>query len=251
MYSVTQRIKQITQPRGGYLKPKDFSVTVLDDKVTLNPLENIHPTLMGLVVDYLTRYATGAPLKKAFFISLLGAECIDQMDIAKELLEEITGLDDSSIRNACKLTGYDVCCRAGVEKYYPIERINPDSDTIYNIKTMVHRSVSFMNQYGPVIRDGFTFTGGYTALVSSGDGDFLTEDTLWDFKVSKYKPTCAHTLQLLIYYLMGKHSIYPEFQDIEQIGIFNPRLNYVYQLKVSQISADVIQTVSKDVIGYS
>lgn len=64
MYSVTQRIKQITQPRGGYVKPKDFSVTVLDDKVVLNPLENIHPTLMGLVVDYLTRYATGAPLKK-------------------------------------------------------------------------------------------------------------------------------------------------------------------------------------------
>ena len=32
----------------------------------------------------------------------------------------------------------------------------------------------------------------YTETVSAGDGDFLTSDTLWDFKVSKSKPTNKH-----------------------------------------------------------
>ena len=49
----------------------------------------------------------------------------------------------------------------------------------------------------------FTFEGGYTNIVSSGDGDYLTEDTLWDFKVSKEEPKSKYTLQLLMYYIMG------------------------------------------------
>ena len=48
---------------------------------------------------------------------------------------------------------------------------------------MVLRSLAFIENYGPIIKDGFTFEGGYTDIVSSGDGDYLTENTLWDFKV--------------------------------------------------------------------
>lgn len=36
MVSVTQRIKQIKQPRGGYLPVKTFTVTTLDDGQVLN-----------------------------------------------------------------------------------------------------------------------------------------------------------------------------------------------------------------------
>lgn len=50
---------------------------------------------------------------------------------------------------------------------------------------MIERALKFFERYGPKILDGFTFEGGYTYIVSSGDGDFITEDTLWDFKVSK------------------------------------------------------------------
>ena len=59
-----------------------------------------------------------------------------------------------------------------------------------------------MKMYGPVVKDGFTFDGGYTDIVTAGDGDFLTFDTLWDFKVSIKPPTNANTLQLLMYYIM-------------------------------------------------
>ena len=115
---------------------------------------------------------------------------------------------------------------------------------------MVKRSLAFWKEYGPITKDGFTFEGGYTDIVSSGDGDYLTENTLWDFKVSKEEPRSKYTLQLLMYYIMGCHSIHPEFQKIEKLGIFNPRKNKVYIAKVSSINPEVIEKVSQDIIGY-
>jgi len=115
---------------------------------------------------------------------------------------------------------------------------------------MVERSVRFFTEYGPVITNGFSFEGGYSGLIDSGDGDFLTADTLWDFKVSKSNITTAHTLQLMIYYLMGVHSIHDEFNSITNIGVFNPRLNMVYMLDISKISEALISEIETEVIGY-
>ena len=115
---------------------------------------------------------------------------------------------------------------------------------------MVERSASFLKEFGPIVKDGFTFEGGYTQIVTSGDGDFLTQSTLWDFKVSKKEPTNKYTLQLLMYYLMGSHSIHEEFQSVEELGIFNPRLNKVYLLNINEIPSEVIHRVASEVIGY-
>lgn len=250
MQSVTQRIKNIKQPRGGYIKPRDFTVTQLDDGLELFPQENIHSSLVGLVVDYMTRFTLGARVEDAFNISILGSRIIDDEKNSSKLLNLIRGLDDESIINACKLVGYDVCYRAGRMGYKPVSEINPDLYTINNIKIMINRSIKFFEIYGPITKDGFTFEGGYTGIVSKGDGDFLTKDTLWDFKVSVKAPTTAHTLQLLMYYLMGRHSIHEEFKTITKLGVFNPRLNKVYLLEVDNISSDIINEVSIDVIGY-
>jgi len=250
LVSVTQRIKQVKQPRGGYIKPKEFVVVNFNDMVELNPVENIHSSLVGLAVDYVTRYSMGAPPEGAFKISLLGAKIIDEMDYAQQLLNEITGLDDRSLINACKLTGYDVCYRSGPMGYRDVQDIEPDSATLFNIRTMVDRSMAFMKEYGPIVKDGFTFLGGYTETVTAGDGDFLTSDTLWDFKVSTKPPTNAHTLQLLMYYIMGQHSVHKEFRDIKKLGFFNPRLNQAYTLDVSSIPFWIINEVSSKVIGY-
>lgn len=86
--------------------------------------------------------------------------------------------------------------------------------------------------------------------MSAGDGDFLTKDTLWDFKVSKSRLQPRQTLQLLIYWRMGLHSIHEEYQDVKYLGVYNPRQNVVYRLAVTQIPQDVIETVETDVIGY-
>ena len=250
MVSVTQRIKQISQPRGGYLNPNEFEKKEFNDNELLKE-ENIARNLVGMVVDYLTRFMLEIPLEKAFKISLIGASLIGKEETAYELLTSIKGIDSKSIYNACKLVGFDVCFRAGSDKYKDINTIEPDDNTINNIRIMVRRSILFFKKYGPVTKDAFIFEGGYTKIIDSGDGDFLTEDTLWDFKVSKNTPTSAHTLQLLVYYIMGTHSIHPEFKSVTKIGIFNPRTNCVYLKSISEIPKEIIEEISKNVIGYN
>ena len=197
---------------------------------------------------------------EAFKISCMGAKVAEDLfnqksalDNAFKLLTGITGLDNSSIINACKLVTYDVWYRnpmcAMMAK--SAEDINPDLETINNIRIMVERSMYFWNEFGPITKDGFTFEpSGYTDIVNTGDGDYLTVDTLWDFKVSKSKPTNKHTLQLLMYWIMGQHSGQEIYKDIKNIGIFNPRLNVVYTLELTNISPEIIKQVEKDVICY-
>ena len=59
MVSVTQRIKEINQPRGGYLPIKLFSAERFEDHRVLNPVESVSPSLVGICVDYLTRLMKG------------------------------------------------------------------------------------------------------------------------------------------------------------------------------------------------
>ncbi|MGT2906491.1 hypothetical protein [Streptococcus dentiloxodontae] len=250
MVSVTQRIKQINQPRGGYLPPKLFEENFLVNDTELTPVENIHPSLVGICVDYMSRFMSGSDTEEAFKISLRGAQRINKEKVAKRLLKSIRGLDNQSITSACKLAGFDVVFRSGPRGYKPIEAINPDSETISNIRTMIERSLNFFKLYGPITKDGFTFDGGYTDTITSGDGDFLTLDTLWDFKISKSKPTKEQTMQLLIYYIMGQHSVIPDFNSIKKLGIYNPRQNKVLLLKISDIPQEIIDIVSREIIGY-
>lgn len=115
---------------------------------------------------------------------------------------------------------------------------------------MVARSRVFLDEYGPVVWEGFDFEGGYTDRITSGSGDFLTGDTLWDFKVSGYPPNPRYTLQLLIYWRMGLHSVHPEYQSIRRLGFFNPRRNEVWLLDVDRITPELIDWTDRELIGY-
>ena len=250
MYSVTGRIRAIKQPRGGYIKRGQFKIDVLEDGIKLNAEENISASLVGMAVDYMTRFLMGTSKEEAFKISLEGAKVAKETTNAFKLLMRIEGLDFESITNACKLVGYDVCYRAGMNSYKPVKEILPDIKTVENIVTMIKRSKDFWDKYGPIVKDGFTFEGGYTSVIAVGDGDYLTNDTLWDFKVLRNEINSKHTLQLLVYYIMGRHSVYKEFDNIKKLGIYNPRLNKVYLLDICNIAQEVIDEVSRDVIGY-
>lgn len=266
MSSVTGRISEIRQPWGGYIKPSQFKEISFNDGIKLEE-ENLHASIIGMVVDYLTRYLTGASVQEAFKISILGYEnriqLLGKIIIIKDklkkihietLLNQIKGLDDKSITAACKACTYDVWFRnhMGAAMAKGADETTPDKPTIENIKTMVNRSIAFWKKYGPITVDGFTFENdGYTETVNSGDGDYLTSDTLWDFKVSKSKPNSKHTLQLLMYWIMGQHSGKNEFITIKRLGIFNPRLNTAYLLDISTISDEIIKEVETNVICYT
>ena len=259
MYSVTTRAKMTKQPRGGYLKLSNFTKTPMGSPQLPNDEENIHASIIGMVVEYLTKVIQGCDKKKAFQISLEGADRAESAGVknavkdAKALLAGITGSDDLSIINACKLATFDVWFRSPLEamgaKTY--QETNPDKPTIENIRALVERSLAFFEAYGDVVQYGFTFEPyGYTDVVSSGDGDFLTADTLWDFKVLKTEPAPKHTLQLLMYWIMGKHSGQKVYENIKSIGFFNPRLNMVYTLEISSISKALISEIEEKVICY-
>lgn len=258
MYSVSQRAKNYKQPRGGFVNPKSFEEFEIFKFEELYEEENISPSIVGTVVDYMTRFLLFNDKNEAFKISLMGAERINEKELkkAKDLLNSIKGIDDESIINACKLVGYDTVLRAGLMTYKPIEEINPDKKTIFNILIMIKRSEEFFKEYGPVVLDGFGFLGGYTKTVITGDADFLTDDTIWDFKVSKNGLKSAQTLQLYMYYLMGCRTIqlnaeYDFKNKITKMGFFNPRLSKVYIKSVSSIDDETKLEVEKEVIGYN
>lgn len=115
---------------------------------------------------------------------------------------------------------------------------------------MVKRTLNFFEKYGPITKDGFTFEGAYTKIIASGDGDYLTKDTLWDLKVLKNHFTKNHTLQLFIYRRMGLKSDYETFKNIKYLGIYNPRKNKVFTYELSKLSEETIRIVDEEVIGY-
>ena len=249
--SVTQRVKGVKQPWGGYLKRVDFDEVCLGDgQETLHENENVHASLIGMAVDYMARFMMGSSVDEAFKISLLGAKMKNKIRTANKLKKSITGLDDESIKSAIKLSGFDVVYRNNGFGYVPVSEIKPDQNTIENVRTMIQRTLDFFNIYGPVILDGFDFKGAYTRNIASGDGDFLTEDTLWDLKVLKGYINKNHTLQLLIYWRMGLRTDQPEFKNIQHLGIYNPRKNKVYRIQVDEIPEETIKIVDQEIIGY-
>lgn len=233
---------KVKQPRVGYIDPKTLEIAFSDDSGrdvgALEPVENISRALIETVVRDMTYVMSGMSIEEAFSIPEKSTE-------ARRLMDGIRGLDDSSIISAVKLSGFVV------DQGESVKSINPDAVTIQNVRAMIERALHFFDEYGPMVLNGFTFEGGYTDTVSSGDGDFTTADILWDFKVSKARPTKNHTLQLLMYWRMGLRSIHTEFQNIKYLGVYNPRLNEVYRISVDAIPCDVIAEVDRDVIGYS
>lgn len=255
MYTVTKRANEYKQPRGGFLPISSFEKIKLDDGIELKE-ENISPGIIGTVVDYMVRFLNSYDAEESFSIPLRGAKILDKEKEANALLKKITGLNDESIIFACKIVAFDSVARAGIMAYRPFEEINPDKSTIFNLKTMIKRCQVFLEKYGPIIEDNIVFLGGYTETVVTGDADFITKDTIWDLKVTKNPIKISHTLQVLMYYLMGCRAIklnaeYDFKNSIKNIGIYNPRLNEVYIKRIKDIDKNIIKEVENQVIGYS
>lgn len=283
---LTRRVRAAKQPRGGYINPRTMEVQYMTEGAPApldHKIENVHASLVGMAVDYLTRYALEAGgegwhrAESAFSISLLGAALVGREDYARGLCEFLNNelgrvnkrpedpsldywvpsLSDpetgdvyenirvsvpsaEAIDAAVKLVSFDSAFRAGLAAYNPDAITTPDAITVQHIATMIARSLAFFREYGPMMKAGF--------IAGDSDGDFLTADTIWDFKVSVNPPTSVHTLQLLALWIMGMRG--GQFQSITHLGIYNPRLDTVYRLPVNSIPDGIIAEVSASkVIG--
>lgn len=259
MASVTQRIKEIKQPRGGYLKPSVFTTTILNDDDAILLCNKVSPITVGLVVDYMTRVileqrkCNEFDIRRIFRISLEGAHLIDEQrfNYAFELMDviELDSTSVAAVKACCNLVTFDSKYRSGI--WFPEYIVEVSDEDAKIIQKLIYRSVTFLDEYGPIIESGMTFEGGYTKLVSSGDADFVTEDTLWDFKASKNKMLNRYTLQLYMYYLMGLNSIHSNlYKSVQYIGFYNPIRNEVIRLDVKRIDEDIKDAILFDVIGY-
>lgn len=250
MYSVTQRIRMVQQPKGGYLPPKNFDEIQFWDEEEIFEVTSGVKTIQGMAVDYLTRFMLGESKEQAFATSLMGAQLVGEEEQSIDFLKNINGLDDFSVFCACNLVGYDAAFRRDVAAFVPIEQKCISEGLISNIRTMVTRSIKFLKKYGPVTMCGFTMDGGYNDIISKGDGDYLTENMLVDFKTSTESLNSKQTLQLAIYYVMGIHSIYQKFQDVEKLCVYNPLLNKAYILDIKDIENSIFVRICRDVVGY-
>lgn len=134
--------------------------------------------------------------------------------------------------------------------YKDVRTIIPNEDTINNILCMVNRTLAFFDTSDPVFMSKLLFPDAFTPIIRNGDGDFMTEDTIWDIKVSKQKPNKDHSLQLLMYYILGINSSDKEYMKIKKIGIFNPRLNISYIYELDRLDPGILEQVSSSVMGY-
>lgn len=257
MLSVAHRIKTVQQPLKGYVPVALFMEYHYVDEYSPAIIEPAFAPIQGMAVDYMTRFLLTNDKEAAFNISIMGAKLVDEaMETNKELinikklLNGVTGLDDLSIKNACQIVGYDTAYRAGVKAFQDVNTIIPNEKLIENVRIMVIRGLTFLKSVQPIIKTEVTFEGGYTTLVSSGDGDYLTKDTIIDFKVSTAKLSSKWTLQLLMYYLLGIHSKHSEFKQIKYLCIFNPYENKSYVADLKDISDESKYKVSNLVLGY-
>lgn len=256
--SVTAILGALKQPKGGFLPLKDFDSKTYPDNLTVVGEYGIHPSLVGLAVDYGTRIALGDDVEKAFGIALVGAGMVGATKEAEELLAQIdpvalrsSNSDEQSIVALCKLSGFDSAFRAGAKAYKPVSEINPDAQTIADIGNLILRTKAFFDASAEAVIAGFTFEGAYTDDAGASDGDYICADTLWDLKVSKNEPTIKNTMQVLLYYLMGLRSNKDEFKAVTRIGLFNPWLQKSWSISVLDLDESFLSMVENDILGYT
>lgn len=251
-YTVTQRVKSVTQPTNGYLPLSAFAVKRYEDNRQLHRKENVPPSYVGLAVDYLTRYKISENIYNAFDISILGAKILRddygenrEYERSLRLLEQI---QQGDIAAALQMVTYDDVYRAAKTD---LPTLQPDAPTIENINIMVNRGVSFLQHCSKEIYTGLSFDGGFTSTVVNGDCDYLTDNSLIDFKVIRGDITTDYTLQILMYYLLGCRSVHrKDFKKVKWLAFFNPRKNIVHYTKIDNIPARVLNEVAIKVIGY-
>lgn len=213
--------------------------------------ENVAPWIVGTVVDYLSRMVLTGDKAKAFYISFMFKRDIylqryqaefykDACQWADNCLKGITGLDDNSITEACRLVCCDQLYRTGapsacMECVKELREHRPDEITLNHIRAMVERCVDFFK--------GKTVTETGFVVKSErihGDGDILTKTGLWDIKTSKGAITRKDKLQVLLYWCVGLQTDEDKFSRIKTLGIYNPRQDFSWGLDISQLPEDLV-----------
>ncbi|MDR3152271.1 MAG: hypothetical protein LBT85_02255 [Bifidobacteriaceae bacterium] len=251
MYSLCCALRFSNQDYASFFNRNLLNTIEFSDDKQLSK-ENINSRITGNAVQYLTKFLITRDKEKAFFIPLLGAERCNKIDEARMRLDNIVGLDDKSIKDACRLAGYELCYKINPKYGENNYKIRPDEKTVSNIRIMVNRSLYVLRKYGPVLLDDIAFNGAFTNKVNSASGDYLTPEGFWNFANTLDRADNLDILQLLSHWIMGLHSVHKnKFKNVKYLVIFSPRLNKLYYIEVDKIGQNTISSISKRIIGYN
>lgn len=258
MATITNISKNAKQPPGGYLplkkfNKKNYNFLPYDGKEEYN----INPGLVGNAVDYGSRLFFDTDV---FVICKDAANKIGS-DVYNRLNKEITKLekyiqknkeyDKKAVTTLCNIVYFDIVYRTGKYREEDLFSCEPDDDTAFLINLYIQRTLLFFKEVGPVCAMGFTFEDAFTQLFTSGEGDFLTRDTIWDLKVLKNNPNTQKTLQVACYYVAALQSNKNIYKNIKGFGIFNPRKNTSWEMNGKDIDEFVLWKIKNECLGYS
>lgn len=259
------------QPRGGFLPPKSLVAEPLADEPRYIKLVEIcceegslAPQSLGLVFDYILRVDMAIvgginpidAVLDAFEVSFLGAKMIGKLDDAMKLATKIVNLFRERDKNfkkiaqvASELVVYDAVFRAGY--YNPDAKPPKVNDGDRNaLELMLGATEVYLLEKEHLVSLGFGFRAVGAENVAPSDGDILTADSVIDLKCSVKEPTSKHTLQLLLYYILGLHEQPDAFKSLKYIKIINPRLGMVYSYEISKIDLGILKQIEKEIMGY-
>lgn len=277
--SVTQLIKLTKQPLGGYVNLKLFKKDKSKSNYIDSSTENIHPSVIGTTVDYLSRFIytnehtknlslinifenDKSSFKTCFYGYLLFNNPSLKLSLEDNIkkfcnnlyldhYKKIKDLSDESICSTLQITKYESVFRAG---YPPSDdyKYIPNQQTIINIRNIIQNILNWLKEFPP-IHSGIYFTKEAfesSKVLGSGDGDYMSEDTLWDIKCTKNcNLKSEQTLQLLMYYILAKKSKLKGMEKIKYLGIFNPRWNVIHRCSIEDISEETINKVL-EIMGF-
>lgn len=242
------------------LKPKLFAKTNLNSDTAgiLSTKDEVYaPSIMGTLVDLATRCFV---LKAQNYdkIAKRGAAVVDYLlgnNIGSNILfcgqnivafnsqRDITNIDDADFMPIAEMAWLETQYRYPRRDETPEDLPEIDHLTAEHIKIMLLRAKNFFNHYGkPTVADYDVKNKDGSVW---GDGDFLSNSYLVDFKTYASNVLLAkNNRQLMMYYVLGvQEKKYPEFASIDKLVYYNPRTDEVYEVRVDDIPDDVKKSV--------
>lgn len=278
MTSIRERAALAVQPEGGYFGLSKFDASDLGDGRGAVSVNGVPSKWVARAVDGLSRMVLEGQRADVFYRYLRCAARAEDcgrkgaIRAAKDMKDDITGLDDESVANACKLVSFGDWTEdpAAAEDGPSWEDLDVDAPSVSAVRTMAERMGLLFEKYGQPEERGFSFEpadgdtmgyvsmtmggggrwGGYTTSASSGCGDFMTGDVMWLVKADGSEADDADTLELLMWLAMGAKSGQAVYGAVSRLGIFEPGTGRVYLTDVDDVSAGVLEDVCGGVLGY-
>lgn len=242
------------------LKTEKIIVDPDDTTYIAGDSESIKPSLMGTLIDYLTRIVICNDKSAFDFLRDIRPSWDDLIENINEAFADNHAYTSSDIEtNIKKLNAYkvqtvvEVCKR---EQYFRSgnsddikQEYTVDDNLLKHIKKLLIRNKKFFDRFGesrligyhshfgikpnPVEYYGKSFDALHVFI--KGDGDYLLSNALMDLKVSSLNNDKSFwKKQLILYYLgLDKEELNSNdinYNDIKYLINFNPRYNVVYKI---------------------